>query len=159
MTAATRALAIENLPLFRQLRPRNIEKLRSLARPLCFNAGQIIFREGDTSSLFYLIQSGHVALEIAAPERSLRVQILGPGDEFGWSALLPGRSKHFQAYTLDAVEAFAFEGTELLAMCHDDPAFGFELMQHMLGLVADRLQATRVQLSDFYSPVAKRAGA
>jgi hypothetical protein len=32
-------------------------------------------------------------------------------------------------------------------------------MQHLLGLVADRLHATRVQLSDFYSPVAKRAGA
>jgi CRP-like cAMP-binding protein len=159
MITATMDLAIEKLPLFRQLRPRNIEKLRSLARPLCFDAGQIIFREGDTSSLFYVIQSGHVALEIAAPERSLRVQILGPGDEFGWSALLPGRSKHFQAHTLDAVEAFAFEGNELLAMCREDPAFGFELMQHLLGLVADRLQATRVQLSDFYSPVAKRAGA
>jgi CRP-like cAMP-binding protein len=159
MTAATKALAIEELPLFRQLRPKNIETLRSLARPLCFEAGQIIFREGDTSSLFFVIQSGHVALEILAPGRALRVQILGPGDEFGWSALLPGRSKHFQAHTLDAVEAFAFEGDELLAVCREDPEFGFELMQHLLGLVADRLHATRVQLSDFYSPVAKRAGA
>jgi CRP-like cAMP-binding protein len=87
------------------------------------------------------------------------VQIVGPGDEFGWSALLQGRGKQFQARTLDAVEAFAFDGSELLAMCRDDPAFGFELMHHLLGLVGDRLEAMRLQLSDFYSPEAKRAGA
>lgn len=159
MNAEMTVETIEHLPLFRQLRTKNIDKLRSLARPLCFEAGQIIFREGDASTLFYVLQSGHVALELAAPGRALRVQIVGPGDEFGWSALLPGRGKQFQARTLDEVEAFAFEGTELLALCRDDPAFGFELMQHLLGLVADRLEATRVQLSDYYSPQAKRAGA
>ena len=150
---------IDELPLFRQFRPRNIDKLRALARPLCFDGGRLIFREGDASSLFYVIRSGHVALEIEAPGRALRVQILGPGDEFGWSALLPGRGKQLQARTLDAVDAFAIEGAELLSLCRDDPAFGFELMHHLLGLVADRLEATRVQLSDFYSPQAKRAGA
>jgi hypothetical protein len=33
------------------------------------------------------------------------------------------------------------------------------LMQRLLGVVAERLQATRLQLHDMYSPVAKRAGA
>lgn len=158
-TTATSFTAVEELPLFRQFKARNIEKLRALARPLCIDPGQVIFREGDASSLFYVVRSGHVALELAAPGGPLRVRIVGPGDEFGWSALLPGRGKQFQARTLDAVEALAFEGDELLAMCREDPAFGFELMHYLLGLVADRLDATRVQLSDFYSPHAKRAGA
>lgn len=153
------ANTIDELPLFKQFRPRNIDKLRALARPMCFEPGQRVFREGDASSLFYLIKSGHVALELEAPGRAMRVQIQGPGDEFGWSALLPGRGMQFQARTMDAVEAFAIEGAELLALCRDDPAFGFELMHHLLGLVADRLAHTRVQLSDFYSPQAKRAGA
>jgi CRP-like cAMP-binding protein len=158
MSAAT-VSKIEDFPIFRQFPAGTIGKLRALARPLCFEAGQVIFREGDASSLFYVVRSGHVALEMAAPERALRVQIVGPGDEFGWSAFLPERGKQFQARTLDAVEAFAFEGAELLALCREDPAFGFELMQNLLGIVADRLEATRVQLSDFYSPQARRAGA
>jgi len=33
------------------------------------------------------------------------------------------------------------------------------LMQRLLGVVAERLSATRVQLLDMYSPVAARAGA
>ncbi len=159
MSADASMSSVDNLPLFRQLRTQNIDKLRTLARRLCFEPGKTIFREGDASSLFYVVESGHVALELAGPGPALRVHIVGPGDEFGWSALLPGRGKQFQARTLDRVEALAFEGAELLAMCREDPAFGFELMHYLLGLVADRLAATRVQLSDFYSPQAKRAGA
>jgi hypothetical protein len=57
------------------------------------------------------------------------------------------------------VDALAFEGTELLDACRDDTLFGFTLMQRLLGVVAERLQATRLQLLDMYSPVAARAGA
>lgn len=159
MTDAGTARRIEELPLFGQFHPKNMDKLRKLARHLCFDAGQVIFGEGDDSTLFYVILSGHVALEISAPQTTLNVRTLGPGDEFGWSALLPGRAKHFQARSVDTVEALAFEGSELLDLCHEDPAFGYELMHHLLGLVADRLNATRLQLSDYYSPHAKRAGA
>jgi len=88
-----------------------------------------------------------------------------PQGEFGsaagpgvWSAVLMGRGKHFQARTLERVDALAFEGTELLAACRDDPHFGFTLMQRLLGVVAERLQSTRLQLLDMHSPVAARAG-
>ena len=103
--------------------------------------------------------TGLVALEIAAPGHTFRVQTLFAGDELGWSALLMGSGKHFQARALERVEALAFEGADLLAACRDDPLFGFALMQRLLGVVAERLQATRLQLLDTYSPVAARAGA
>jgi hypothetical protein len=60
---------------------------------------------------------GLVALEIARAGHTFRVQTLFAGDELGWSALLMGRGKHFQARTLERVDALAFEGTELLAAC------------------------------------------
>ena len=47
---------------------------------------------------------------------------------------------------------------ELLAACREDKAFGFALMYRLLGVVSERLQATRLQLLDMHSPVAKRAG-
>ena len=40
---------------------------------------QIIFREGDDATDFYLIVSGLVALEIAAPGHTFRVQTLFAG--------------------------------------------------------------------------------
>jgi CRP/FNR family transcriptional regulator, cyclic AMP receptor protein len=145
-------------PFVAEFEPRHVEKLAALAKAIRFERDQIIFREGDDCSEFYLIVTGLVALEIAAPGHTFRVQTLFAGDELGWSALLMGHGKHFQARTLERVDALALEGSELLAACKQDPAFGFIFMQRLLELVAQRLQATRLQLLDMYSPAAARAG-
>jgi len=44
-------------------------------------------------------------------------------------------------------------------LCDEDTAFGYRLMRRVLGVVADRLQATRLLVMDSYWPVAKKAGA
>jgi CRP-like cAMP-binding protein len=146
-------------PFVREFEPRHVERLAGLARDVRFDRDHVIFREGDDCSEFYLIVTGLVALEIAAPGHTFRVQTLFAGDELGWSALLMGSGKQFQARALERVDALAFEGADLLAACREDTAFGFALMQRLLAVVAERLQATRIQLLDMYSPVAARAGA
>lgn len=146
-------------PFVAEFEARHVERLAELAREVRFERDQILFREGDECSDFYLIVNGLVALEIAAPKHVFRVQTLFAGDELGWSALLMGRGKNFQARTLERVDALAFDGGALLAACHEDPLFGFMLMQRLLAVVAERLQATRLQLLDMYSPTAARAGA
>jgi CRP/FNR family cyclic AMP-dependent transcriptional regulator len=146
-------------PFVAEFEPRHLEKLATLAREIRFERDQILFREGDDFTDFYLIVTGLVALEMAAPGHVFRVQTLFAGDELGWSALLMGRGKYFQARTLERVDALAFDGPALLAACHADTLFGFLLMQRLLAVVAERLQATRLQVLDMYSPVAARAGA
>ena len=155
----THLAALRHHPFVLEFEARHIERLAALARDVRFDRNHVIFREGDECSEFYLIVNGLVALEIAAPGHTFRVQTLFAGDELGWSALLMGSGKHFQARVLERVDALAFEGTDLLAACREDGAFGFALMQRLLGVVAERLQATRLQLLDTYSPVAARAGA
>ena len=146
-------------PFVAEFEPRHVERLAALGREVRFDREHIIFREGDESSEFYLIVTGLVSLEIAAPGHTFRVQTLFAGDELGWSALLTGRGKHFQARTLERVDALAFEGADILAACQEDTAFGFAFMHRLLGVVAGRLQATRLQVLDMHSPVAARAGA
>jgi CRP-like cAMP-binding protein len=97
-------------PFVAEFEPRHVDKLATLAKEIRFDRDQILFREGDECSEFYLIVTGLVALEIAAPGHTFRVQTLFAGDELGWSALLMGRGKHFQARTLERVDALAFEG-------------------------------------------------
>jgi len=138
--------------------PAHVEKLAALATAVEFGRDQVLFHEGDECHDFYLITSGMIALEVEEPGSTLRVQTLSAGDELGWSALLMASGKYFQARALDRVEALAFDGPNLLAECKRDPAFGFALMYRLLGVVAARLQATRLQVHDLYSPVAKRAG-
>jgi CRP/FNR family transcriptional regulator, cyclic AMP receptor protein len=136
-----------------------IEKLASLARTVGYARNDVIFREGDDCHDFFLLVSGRVGLEIVSERVAHRVHTLSAGDEFGWSAVLMGQGKYFQARALEQVEALALDGSDLLALCEREPAFGYKLMHRLLGVVAERLQATRLQLLDTYLPVAHKAGA
>lgn len=159
MTTDTVEQALRKHPFVKEFGEAQIRKLAALAREVTFERDQVIFREGDECSEFYLIVSGLVALEIAAPGHTFRIQTLHGGDEFGWSAMLMGRGKHFQARALDRVEALAFQGADLIKACQEDAAFGYAFMHRLLEVVSERLQATRLQLLDMYSPIAKKAGA
>jgi CRP-like cAMP-binding protein len=158
MSSTTLLGVLMKHPFVEEFRPEHIEKLRALARPVSFEADRVLFKEGDDTHDFYLIAMGRVALEMQETDHVLRVQTLGAGDELGWSSVLMGRGKYFQARALEHTEALAFDGGALLDACRADPAFGFAFMYRMLGVVSERLQATRLQLHDMHSPKAKRSG-
>ena len=150
--------ALESHPFVSDFPPQDRARLAALAKEVRFEPDQVIFREGDDYSVFYLLGKGMVALELEVPGHVLRVQTLYAGDVFDWSALLPHAGKHFQARALDAVTALAFEGDQLLASFRADPQFGLVFMLRLMGVVSERLRNTRLQLVDVYSPEAKRAG-
>ena len=150
--------ALKRHPFARELHEAHLDRLVALAHVRHIKKDEIIFREGEQNSQFYLIVEGPVALEVTLPRRMLQVQRLGPGDGLGWSAALVGRGKHFQARALDDVEALVFEGAEVLDACKKDPEFGFNFMMRLLDVVSKRMQATRMQLVDQHSPVARQAG-
>ena len=145
-------------PFVEGFEPAHVDRLAALAQQVRFERDHVIFHEGDECSDFYMIVSGLIALEIEEPGQTLRVQTLAAGDELGWSALLMASGKYFQARALEKVEALAFDAPQLLDACKKDPGFGFAFLYRLLGVVAGRLQATRLQVHDMYSPVAKRAG-
>ena len=150
---------IETHPFVAGFKPEHRTRLAAIAKEVHFEPNQVIFHEGDDYSVFYLLVQGMVALELEVPDHVLRVQTLYGGDVFDWSALLPHARKHFQARALDPVTALAIEGEELLASFKSEPEFGLAFMLRLMGVVSERLRATRLQLLDMYSPVAKRAGA
>jgi CRP-like cAMP-binding protein len=118
-----------------------------------FQPGELIFREGDHSSLFYLLVSGNVALEVVSPGRPVRMATLVAGEVLGWSSLTGDTGKQFQARALEEVRALAFDGTRLRHACEADFAFGFALMRAIVAVMADRLHTIRVQFLDAYTPV------
>ncbi len=139
-------------PFLEGMTTTHLETLAGLASETRFQKDELIFRQGDESSLFYLILDGRVALEVAMPGRTLRIQTLAPGEELGWSSLISPVRKQFQARSLESVRVLSFDGARLRAACDADCEFGYKLMQRILNTVAERLQNTRLQLIDVYSP-------
>jgi len=149
---------LQKHPFVAEFRPEHSARLAVLARQVHFDANQVIFHEGDDYSVFYLLGEGMVALELETPTQVLRVQTLHVGDELDWSAVLPHAGKHFQARALTPVTALAFEGEQLLASFKADPEFGLAFMLRLMGVVSERLRATRVQLLDMVSSEARLSG-
>jgi len=133
--------------LLSELEPRQLRKLLPLAEDKRFNAGEVIFREGDKSSFLHLIVSGEVALEMVTSGPCIRVQILHAGDAMGWSALTTDAHTHFQARALSPVSAVTFPSGRIREACDRDPEMGYALMKRLLELVTERLDATRMQLA------------
>ena len=145
---------LQDHPFTKGFWPDHIARLAAMASEVHFAEGELIFHEGDHSSLFYLLISGNVALEVLAPGRPVRVSTLVSGEVLGWSSITGDTGKQFQARALEDVHAFAFDGTRLRHACEQDYAFGFWFLRAILNVTADRLHATRAQLLDIYAPVA-----
>lgn len=149
--------ALASHPFLEGLPEKYLDLLSKLAFEVSFEQDEIIFREGDPSSLFYLILTGKVALEMASAGRHVIIQTLEAGDELGWSSLLENTSKQFRARCIEPVRALAFDGARVVALCEEDHEFGYHIMRRALELVAERLRATRLQVLDVYSPRGGRA--
>jgi len=133
--------------------PDHIEKLAAMASAIHFVPGELIFHEGDHSSLFYLLVSGNVALEVTSAARPVRISTLYAGEVLGWSSATGDNGKQFQARALEEVHALAFDGTRLAHACEADYAFGFWFMRGVLSVTSERLHAIRAQLLGIYTPV------
>ena len=135
--------------------PDHLARLSAMASEVRFPPGELIYREGDHSSFFYLLISGNVALEAVSPAHPLRVATLYAGDVLGWSSVMEGpNGKQFQARSLEDVHALAFDGERLRHACAEDYAFGFWFMRAILIVMFGRMHAIRAQLTGAYSSVA-----
>lgn len=158
MNANTPMARARRHPFVRQFESAQADKLAELAREVACAKDLVIYREGEVSPDFYLIESGSIALEVDPPTGPVHVDTLTAGEEFGWAAVLAG-PRVLQARAMEATRLLAFDGGRLKALCETDTAFGYAFMRLLLESAHERLQALRLQLMDSRWPVAARAGA
>lgn len=134
-------------PFFQGMSAEHLKILANAAMIAKFDAGQVIFREGDPANRFYLIQHGKVVLE--APQRestAVPFQIIGDGDVLGWSWLFSPFYSHFDARALEPTQSIFLYGTRLRKEAEQHHDLGYALMKRTVAVVMQRLQATRRRL-------------
>jgi CRP/FNR family cyclic AMP-dependent transcriptional regulator len=153
--AIGRSLA-EN-PLFNGLSETDKALVAGCACLKVFQAGDIIYREGQPAEQFYLIRHGRVALETYVPGRSpIIVDTLREGDPVGWSWLIPPYRTHFDARAIELTRAIEFDAACLRRKMEENPTFGYAVYQRMTPIIASRLAAARRQMIDLYGNPSER---
>ena len=114
--------------------------------------GHRLFVEGDTAHRFWLIRSGHVALDVhAAGGGQLIVETLGRGDLLGLSWLVRPYQWQFSATAVEDTMTFEFNADAVRVACESDTDLGYQLLQRVMAVASSRLQATRVRMLDIYA--------
>lgn len=149
--------ALQSLEFTKDLEPKELEKLASIATYVTFSDGATIFREGDSSELVYLITEGEVSLFTKVPGHGqVTILTLGPGQLLGWSSLFPPQRKTAGALTNAPTRAIAINALQLLDLCQSDTELGYRIMWRVADIISGRLRAAREQLLDIFEPAKKK---
>jgi len=123
--------------------------LAQIAQLVQFREYELIQAAKQRSLDFYLVVSGSVSIELDTRLYTVRIQSLGPGDAFGWSALLEHRDTLFDVRTRESSTALRLDGARLSVALREDPVFAAELLRRTLHLMAVRVHATEMCLGEF----------
>ncbi len=109
----------------------NVEKIACAA-------GDVIFREGDETSYFYILIKGHVKLRIGREGRTVFV-INRAGECFGWSSLIGRPQFSATAVCAAPTSLMRLEKTQVRRIIQSDPHNGLIFMERIASMIGDRL--------------------
>lgn len=139
------------LPLFKGLKPGQIQKIASCAEAAAYEAGQFLGREGEPAEWFWVVRQGRIALETHATGRGpLVLQTVSTDDVIGWSWLIPPHVLRFDIHAVTASRTLKIDGRKLRELCGRDHELGHALIERVAQVLVRRMEAMSMQLMDLY---------
>jgi CRP/FNR family transcriptional regulator len=143
-TSEDTALLLRQVALFATLADEDLVPVAELAVPRRFEAGEVVFREGDASDTCYVIRSGHARAVIEHQDgRSITLARFGPGEIFGELAMLGEEPRSATVETLEETEAIAILGPDMRRLLREHPDISIKL----IAALGQRLREANDRLS------------
>jgi CRP-like cAMP-binding protein len=121
---------LRTVPLFSQLRERDLEVLSALLRPREYVKNRVILFAHDPSDAFYVVIEGQVKLMLIAEDgREVVLSLLRPGDFFGETALLDDEPFVASAIAMEDSRALVLHRDEFRRCITEMPAMAFGLLR------------------------------
>ena len=145
----THKVGAEPLDFLAGLTDAQRSAILSLGEVVEIPEGEVVLSSGERSMYCYLVKSGSVTVALATPRVAVNVQVVGPGEAFGWSALLRAQDSRFQVRARELTTAIRIPGTALANCCRTNPELGVELLLRFLAVVAERVSATEMVFAEW----------
>ena len=114
---------ITEIPLFAKLPIAALSKINEKLDPVILAAKKTVFNKGDKADSMYIIEFGHVEVEIENPVK------LGPGDYFGEMGLLGNTTRNATIRTLDEVKLLELTKEDLEELLEEHEVLFQEIVQ------------------------------
>ncbi len=153
---------LRRYPFFAGLTHDNIAVLANLAEEHTVEAGHYFFHADEEVRCLHLTLEGKVGIVVELPDheveqpvsgqltgavktRDVVVSTVGPGEVFGWSALVPPFTASASAKALTPCRVVCFDSRELVKSFAEDCRFGYLMMQKAAQIIRDRLHDMHIQ--------------
>jgi CRP-like cAMP-binding protein len=147
MRAPSSAEVVELLgrvPVFSTLEEADLQRIAQLAVPRTFDAGQVVFREGDRSDTCYLVHAGRArAVHDHGDGRTITLATFGQGDIFGELALFEDERRSATVEALEPTSALAVLGPDMRRLMAEHP----QIAMRLLIALARRLRESNERLA------------
>jgi CRP/FNR family transcriptional regulator, cyclic AMP receptor protein len=142
-TGETIAL-LHRVPAFSALGDEELAHVAEVAVPRRFDAGEVVFREGDESNTCYIVRSGQArAIREHSDGRSITLAHFGPGDIFGELAMFDNERRSATVEAFETTEAIAILGGDMRRLLRQHP----EIAVKLLTALGRRLRETNERLA------------
>jgi CRP-like cAMP-binding protein len=131
--------ALSNVPLFKDLPEKSLERIEKTSRHRSFRSGDVIFREGEEGVGFFLVTGGKVEVTRSGQH----IADIGEGGFFGEMALLDNHRRSATVRATADTECVAIMRSDFLAELRNNADLAVEL----LGLMSRRVRDLDERLS------------
>lgn len=142
MSLATEVELIRRIPVFSVIDPAKQKLLCFSSERLTFEAGEVVFREGDEPDAAYVVIDGTVEITVQTPDGPRLVNTLGQSDVVGETAIFGDVPRTATATAKTRLEALRVCKDMFLNVVRDNAAAALQLNR----ILATRLANTTAQL-------------
>jgi len=142
--------ALSELDLLKGLSAEDYRLIEPIVRPLVFEKGEVIIREGAEAKLFFVVARGTVSVQIRVQGqngRKKRVASIGPGLSFGEMALLDGGKRSADIVADEKVICYGLAVDQLVELAAEHPNIMITILRHLTRDFSERLRHANEAIS------------
>ena len=145
LKASAVVYTLRSCQLFAGLPPADLEKIAAITVVKAVEKGAYLFREGDPSRGFYVVQRGTVNVHrVNAAGKEQIIHVFRKGDSFAEMTLTSDKGYPADARAMESSQVLLVQKAGILALMQRQP----ELALRMLGSMSAHLRALVGQLED-----------
>jgi len=135
---------LHRVPVFSTLSPEELERVAQVTVRRRFEAGEVVFKEGDEGSTCYVVRSGRARAVREHPDgRSITLAHFGPGDIFGEMAMLDGERRSATVESIEDTDAIAILSADMRRLLREYP----DISMKLIAALGQRLRETNERLA------------
>ena len=152
--------SLSSYPLLADLSRDSLSFLTNVAAAMTVEREHVFFRAEEELDCVYVVLEGEIAHWMQVPSRDAELQLshqinrqiaakeiiiatAGPGEMFGWSALIHPYNSTSGAQAITPAKVVAFDSRQLRERFEQDFLFGYQIMRIVAQIMQRRLRAVR----------------